>query len=272
MNLTFNESQLELSLSFADIMTSKIVFYDESVETDYLQFCTERNISYLPSLKDFSICYKKNDNEFLRENIEENQKVKIEEDVFDTSVIEKFEKYQVLFVYRKNELVGVVHFCDYNRFPVFIYIYSLVLVFENRLKSLLTYFKLSNKDMIEFFKSQSNNSRNGGYYTEQLKKYSGSWHVDKMKELEPFQWFLLKDLIGLANFKKKLKISESVNEIRNNVMHARNPVTHKDYELEELVYDFKSFKEFFRKVKLLQFELRKVTNKMTTLSVGQELL
>lgn len=258
MSLVLNESHIELQLSFAKIMTSKVIFYDESFKEECVRYCKERNITYVPFLDDFDICYKLIGDKFEKERIAESQKVNVDEDVFDKSVFEKFEAHHVLFVFNKNQLAGVVHFSDYNRRPIFIYIYSLLLEFEKGLRELLTYSGVSNKDMIEFFKKHSKDS----YFMEQFKHYSNPEIKNEMKELEPFQMFFLKDLIGLANSKKILKISESVNDIRNIVMHAKNPVKHKDYEIAGLIYNFESFEKFFQSIKLLQLELRKVTNKI----------
>lgn len=240
MSNDLKESEIQIKLSFGKIMTSDVVFYDDSFEAECAKYCQERYITYLPSLDDFDICYRFADSKFQEERIDERQKVSVDDDIFDKSVVQKFEAHQVLFVFEKNELVGVVHFSDYNRSPVFIYIYSLLLAFEKGLRELLIHNGLGNEDMIEFLPSKIK---------------------EEMKELEPFQTFYLKDLIKLANSKKILRLSESVNDIRNIVMHAKNPVKYKDYEVAGLIYNIESFKNFFKSIKLLQSELRKVTNK-----------
>lgn len=236
-----DESEIQIKLSFGKIMTSDVVFYDDSFEAECAKYCQERNITYLPSLDDFDICYKFADSKFLKKRIDKSQKVNADDDIFDKSVIKKFEKHQVLFVFEKNELVGVVHFCDYNRNPVSIYIYSLLLAFEKGLRELLIQNDLGNEDMIEFLHSKNK---------------------EEMNELEPFQTFYLKNLIKLANSKKILKLSESINDIRSIVMHAKNPVRHEDYEIAGLIYNIRSFKKFFESIKLFQPELRRVINKI----------
>ncbi len=263
LNLTLNESQFELQVTFDDIMTSEIVFFDASFEKDCIQFCKERNITFIPSLEFFDRCYElTDDDKFQEEKIEESQKVNIGENVFDKSVFEKFEKHHVLFVYRDDELEGVVHFCDYNRSPIFIYIYSLLLKFEKELRTLFTYYGMSNKDMIEFFRRQ-----NTKYYREQFEKSLIPKNEIIMKELEPFQMFNLSDLIGLANSNDVIQISKSVIDIRNIIMHAKNPVKHRNYENDGLIYNYESFKGFFECVKLLQLEFRKVINKINYIRV-----
>lgn len=241
MNNTLNESEIQTKLSFGKIMTSDVVFYDGSFEAECIKYCQKRNITYLPSLDNFDSCYRFVDSKFQEERIDESQKVSVDNDIFGNSVVEKFEAHQVLFVFEKNELVGVVHFCDYNRNPVSIYIYSLLLAFEKGLRELLIQNGLGNEDMIKFRHSKIK---------------------EEMKELEPFQTFYLKDLIKLANSKKILNISESVNnDIRNVVMHAKNPVRHEDYEAADFIYNIESFKKFFESFKLFQPELRRVINK-----------
>lgn len=48
------------------------------------------------------------------------------------NVIFCHEKHHVLFAYRDNEVAGVIHFSDYNRNPVFVKIYALLLEFEKK--------------------------------------------------------------------------------------------------------------------------------------------
>lgn len=258
MNNILNESDIKIKLHFDRIMTSQVLFYDNSFEAICMNYCQERYISYLPSLDNFDICYRFADRKFQEERIDESQKVSVDDDIFDKLVVEKFEAHQVLFVFEKNELVGVVHFSDYNRSPVFIYVYSLLLAFEKGLRELLIRIGLSNEDMIEFLELHQNEN---DYYKKQLEYYSGSKIKDEMKELETFQMFYLKELIGLVNYKKILRLSESVNYIRNIVMHAKNPVKYEDYEVAGLIYNIESFKKFFESIKSLQSELREVTNK-----------
>ena len=259
MNNNLNESEIKIKLSFGKIMTSDVVFYDDSFEAECAKYCRKRNITYLPSLDDFDLCYRFFDNKFQEERIDESQKVSVDDDIFDKSVVEKFEAHQVLFVFEKKELVGVVHFSDYNRNSVFIYTYSLLLAFEKGLRELLICSRLGNEEMMEFFKG---NQENNDYYKKQFEYYSDPKIKEDMKELETFQAFYLKDLIGLTNSKKILKISESVNnDIRNIVMHAKNPVRHEDYEVADFIYNIESFKKFFESIKLLQPELRRVINK-----------
>lgn len=167
--------------------------------------------------------------------------------------------HHVLFVFEKSELAGIVHFSDYNRNLVFIYIYSLLLTFERGLRELLICSELDNEDMVEFFKKHQDGN---DYFKGQFEYYSKQKTKKEMKELEPFQIFYLKDLIGLTNSNNLLKLPGSITDIRNIVMHARNPVRHKDYEIAGLIYDIEYFKNFIEVTKLLQLHLRKVINKL----------
>jgi hypothetical protein len=134
MSQTLNQSEVQTKLSFNEIMTSQIVFYDDSFKKECAEYCRERNITYVPSLDNFNIYYRLADGEFQENRIDESQKFNVDDDIFGNSVVEKFEAHHVLFVFEKNELVGVVHFSDYNRNPVFIYTYSLLLAFEKGLR------------------------------------------------------------------------------------------------------------------------------------------
>ena len=104
----------------------------------------------------------------------------------------------------KDDLHWVVHFCDYNRNPVAIYVYSLLLKFEQSLRELLISKGLTNNDMITFFEKQVKKNKNNEYY---LRKVENSKKLEKqkeMKELELFQTFHLKDLIDLLHSKKNI--------------------------------------------------------------------
>jgi hypothetical protein len=100
--------EVELLLSFDKIMTSQVMFYDNSFEAECVTYCKERNITYLPSLENFEVCYTLDADKFEDERITDNQKVNVNEDMFDKSVLEKFKVYHILFVFDRNELVGGV--------------------------------------------------------------------------------------------------------------------------------------------------------------------
>lgn len=260
--------RIEEGLCFEDIMTSEVLFYAKEFDRDCKTFCINRNITYLPWMKDASYCYKLCGNGFKKKRIMDSQSVGIKENIFQISVIEKFRKHRVLFVYRKSGIAGVVHFCDYNRDPVSIYAYAVLLELEKKLRNLLVSKGLKNDDMINFFLEHSNNR----YYLESAEFYKKGENLAKMKEMEPFQFFCLKDLICLLNMKKIHKVPCEINDnLRNTIMHSKNVVKHKNYVESKLIYDFKSFLEFIEMIRLIIRENAKISNKIPKDNYNKEL-
>jgi len=259
-------SEIKASLCFEKIMTDEVLFYDDAFNEDCKKYCKKRNITYLPWKKDTNFCYKLLDDTFKKEMIKESQKVDVKDYVFQSSVLEKFRKHQVLFVDRKNGIAGVVHFCDYNRNPVSVYGYALLLEFERKLRKLLVSNGLDNDDMLDFFLKQ-----NDQYYVDKAEDFKKAKNQAKRKELEPFQTFCLKDLFGLLNSKKIYRVPDAINdELRTTIMHSKNVVKHRDYETSRLIYDFSSFREFFELINLLPLELENVSKQIKLKDYDEE--
>ena len=256
-------AEIEASLCFEKIMTSEVLYYDDAFNEDCKRFCRKRNITYLPWKKDERFCFELVDDKFRKTRIAKSQKVNVREHVFQASVLEKFEKHQVLFVYRKSGIAGVVHFCDYNRNPVSVYGYALLLEFEKILRKLLVSCGLNNDDMLAFFSQKRDNSSKRSekwYYGRKVRFFQAAVNKAEMKELEPFQMFYLRDLIDFSNFKNIYTVPDAINDdLRNTIMHSKNVVKHRDYETSRLIYDFSSFREFFELINLLQLALENVS-------------
>ena len=259
-------AEIEASLCFDKIMTSEVLYYDDAFNEDCKKFCRRRNITYLPWKKDERFCYKLVDDKFKKRRITKSQKVNVREHVFQASVLEKFQKHQVLFVHRNSDIAGVVHFSDYNRNPVSVYGYALLLEFEKKLRKLLVSYGLNNDDMLAFFSQKRDNSskRNDKwFYGRKVKFFQKAVNKTKMEELEPFQMFYLRDLIDLSNFKNIYTVPDAINDdLRNTIMHSKNVVKHKDYVTSRLIYDFASFCEFIELIKLLKLESEKVSKQI----------
>lgn len=259
-------SEIEESLCFDKIMTSEVLFYDDAFNEDCKKFCKKRNITYLPCKKDERFCYKLVDDKFKKKRITESQKVNVKEYVFQASVVEKFQKHHVLFVHRNSGIAGVVHFCDYNRNPVSVYGYALLLEFEKKLRKLLVSNGLNNNDMLTFFLKKTMTSRRRNdkmYYGNKVSFFQHEENQAKMKELEPFQTFYLKDLIDLLNSKNIYKVPGAINDdLRNTIMHSKNVVKHENYVGSRLIYNFSSFRKFIEIIKLLQLESEKVSKQI----------
>lgn len=256
----------EIDVCFNKIMTSDVLFYGDAFKEDCKTFCNKRNITYLPSGNNANVCYKLDGGEFKKKGIEESQRVEVTDKIFDNSILDKFRRHHVLFVYRNNKIAGIVHFCDYNRDSVFLNIYPLLLQFERELRKLLISHGLRNEDMIEFFKNHSGKE----HYPEKFEHYTSEKIQKGMKELEPFQAFDLKDLIGLVNSKDILRMSENICDLRNHIMHVKNIVKHKNYEISSLIYSFESFDRFFRLIRNLGPEIERVSKAILPLKEEEE--
>ncbi len=259
-------TDVEISLCFDKIMTSEVLFYSLAFDEDCRKFCTKREITYLPSETNSKLCYTLINDKFDENVIEDSQKVNIKDHIFDNSVVEKFEKHHVLFAYRDNDVAGVIHFSDYNRPLVFVKIYVLLLEFEKKIRKLLISRKFTNRDMVEFFKNHSENP----HYEGKFKKYQKPSKQNEMKKVEKFQTFNLKDLIGLVTSKKIAKIPESINDLRKAIMHGKNVVKYKNSHESTLIYEFESFKEFFKSINSLKSEIKKVANLILPTNEGEE--
>jgi hypothetical protein len=256
-------------ICFDKIMTYEILFYDNAFKEDCQVFCNRRNITFLPSKKDSNVCYSLVSDEFREQQIEESQRLKATDGIFDDPVLKKFEKHHVLFVYEKSEIIGVVHFCDYNRDPVFLSVYPLLLEFERKLRELLISYGLKNEDMLKFFKEHSEEN---SYYLNKLESFESSRVQKEMKELEPFQAFDLKDLTALVNSRKILKIPETINNLRNTIMHAKDIVKHRDYEIANLIYDFASFEDFIKSIRQLKPKIDEITRNTQIMKDTEEVM
>ena len=264
-------SDIDIDLCFDKIMTTKVLFYDDLFKEDYKMFCERRNITYLPSKKDCSSCHKLDGDEFKKERIEESQRVDVKDGIFGNYILEKFEKHHVLFVYRKNEISGVVHFGDYNRNPVCVYVYALLLEFERKLRELLISHGLNNNDMLDFFGKHAEKHKKNEHYSRKAEGHRKIENQLKMKDLEPFQMFDMKDLIDLLNSKGIYEVPMAINDVlRNAIMHAKNVVRHKDYESSGLIYNFESFREFFRLVNSLRSGIDEVSKEIIPLEADEE--
>jgi len=229
---------------FKDIMTSEIVFYENKTLEDAIRFCKDRHITYLPSRKDDNLLYQFCENSFKEIKINDFQKVEKNKNVFDNNCLELFKQSEVLFVFNKDKLIGIVHFCDYNKEPILLWGYSKILKFEKGLRKFFINNNLKNEDMINFIKEHP--------------RYKANFEEKLLQSLEPFQCFNLSDLVSLLNHSKILNITPKIISFRNFVMHNRNLIENINYEEANLSYDFDSFKKIFDLVKLFNAEILKI--------------
>ena len=230
---------------FQDIMTTEIKYFEDfEKEKDAKKFCEDREVTYLP-LKGNNLLVREFKNGHFGEiELQESQKIKPTKKIFDKDVIELFDKSRVLFVFSKDKLKGIIHYSDYNREPVYIYLYSQILNFEKSLRGLLIIKGLKNEDMINYFEEKA---RDGDSNFRHKFDYINR-NRESLKSFSEFQLFYLSDLIFLLDDRLKVSINQKVKDLRNDVMHSKDFVEHKDYQELPSLYRFSSFTEFFELV------------------------
>ena len=180
---------------------------------------------------------------------------------FSRETLEAFERNHILLVHSDGELSGVVHFSDYSKPAVSVYLYELFFQYERALRAYLRAHELHNDDMLAFFELRLKDDRR---YQRRIDGFR-SRIVELAREPE-FQRFHLNDLIGLANEAGKIVLNNDVVKLRNMIMHAHELVDMKDWRTDDLVYDFESFRRFFELALALHADFRKVKNRIAFLA------
>jgi len=230
---------------FQDIMTTEVAYFEDfEKEEDAKRFCEDRDITYLPLKSNNLLVREFKNGYFFETELRDNQKIVPTKKIFEKDVLELFEKNRVLFVFGNGKLEGIVHYSDYNREPVYIYLYSQILNFEKSLREILVKNGLKNEDMIEYFKRKASEGESN--FKEKLDYIEKS--RETLKSFSEFQFFYLSDLIYLLDHHGLMKIDRRANDLRNYVMHSKDFVEHKDFRVLPSLYEFSSFKRFFNLV------------------------
>lgn len=230
------------------IMTKNVAFYESTKNA--LEFCNERDISVLPSHDNLHV-YELKDNEFVKRVIQSTEKLKVTDFIFDRQVMESFEHSFVKYVYDNEKIVGILHFCDYNRKAVYIYVYGLINELEELIRDDLTNNGYTDKDLLEYYKDKDE------IYKNMHKRYEES-----KGKLGPFQFADLKPLIRFHNHSLRTKINDSISELRNDIVHSKQLVKTKDRAEHLEHFDYGSFKEFRDKVYALCKTIEKVKERV----------
>jgi len=234
---------LNKMLTIDDIMTEDIIYYESDKQA--LEICRKLNISYLP-LKNGIKCYDKKTGK-IRE-ISPEQIVLPYIRLFDDSLKNKFEKYEVIFVKYYGRIMGVVHYSDYNRDAAMIYYYGLILELERNLRVLLTSNDLRNEDIIDYYLSTK--KRQEKFMTKHgMNKLEKSKLMELFDTIHPFQNFLLSDLTWYINHlvnQREIRFDKTIDEdimkFRNKVMHAKNPISKEANDTEGIpIYNMQDY-------------------------------
>ena len=253
-----------LKLNFGDIAQSGILYYDKEVEKACLKICESLNIDNMPDY-DSEHYYELENGQFQRKLIEPENRLKAGDRIFDDFLIKKFDAdtNNVLFVFKGEVLVGIVHFSDYNQTQVLHAIQDDVLTFERKLRQYLFLKNFRNEDMLNYFRYRAGKNEHSKRF------YEGRLHqLDKRKEelnqLGEFQMFDLKDLLEFGNDSQSNRLFEYkkvdlngksmyestlVNSLRNMAMHGKNPV---ELDEETSVYSIESLKYLFTALNILE--------------------
>ncbi len=246
-----------------NIMTQDILYYDSEFKNQCYEFCVKRNIDCLLSIIKLDQFYLRQDKfkNFKRQKISEDRIIAQSEYIFNPILSNRFEKQNILFVYDKNRLTGIVHFSDYNKGNVRVYLYSLLNEYERLLRKLLIVNDLKNDDMLKHFEMQSMKDK---HYEERLKEIS--LLKNNLSDFPNFEKFYFLELIQLLRKHKIIKLNQEVNKLRNSIMHAHELVYKKDNSLDDLIFNLDSFKTFFHLVCILLKDFKKVSNRLLFIS------
>lgn len=235
---------------FNDIMTRDIVFYDKEYKDVCAGFCKARNINYLPAIHDSNLGFKYSEekNSFEQFAIKATNCVNSGESIFKRGVINKFKNNKILFVMENGELEGVVHFCDYNRPPVYEEIYKKLYKLERGLIHLISEYAGKSVDELKKF-IDSQPSHNGDKL---LEKHDFSKLKINLKDVMEFAFQT--DLLRIRNIDK-------ITMIRNKIAHSKDLIAKESYKKGSLMYNFQSIKNLIEGNLALDIAIKQVANR-----------
>ena len=250
-------------LTMRDIQITNILYYDAAFKEACYKFCGERDIDCLPSLEDSRKVFSRQQDtlDFAEERVSDERIVPDWKDIFAPELADKFAKHPLLLVFSSERLSGVVHFSDYNQPVVSMYLYKLFLAYEKDLRTILELNGLCNRDMTAYFQHRIANpieANDKKHFTSKVRAYER--HASDIEKLPKFQSFYLLDLIELAEHSKIIYVENKVTKLRNMVMHAHDFVHMEDPHTTNLIYNPKTFQEFFELAVILHKDYKRVAN------------
>ncbi|MCA9966195.1 MAG: hypothetical protein KC423_18220 [Anaerolineales bacterium] len=212
----------------SDIQTSDLLYYDPSHKDKCYGFCQKRNIDCLPSMMDDSIYYHRQENSqcFLETEITSDIRIDGNWPIFHNQILSKFQNSHLLFVFTFDQLTGVLHFADYGKDVVSLYLYHLLFAYERNLRQLLA------------AKGEKDPKQKAGQ--------------------PPFQTWYLKKLLTYLYDKHQIDLSQDINQLRNQIMHAHQLIDQQNYDADDYIYKFSSFETFFNRVQALLKDMKRV--------------
>lgn len=256
-----------LKLIIADIQTTNLLFYDPAYGKQGYKFCHDRDIDCLPSIDNPSFLYYRNDEtqDFEPVDFTEERCVSAHRFVFHPGMLEKFKKYPILFVIEDEELSGVIHFSDYNKPIISSYLYNFLATYERNLRQLASLFDLSDENMGDYFqfklRQREAKGKDGSFFERRLEAFHRQ-QQNQSPQIPQFQQYYLDDLIGLLKHHDIIKLQGAVTQLRNSVMHAHEMVNMVDAATPDYIYDIVTFETFFKRVRALLDDARRVENRI----------
>lgn len=231
-------------------MTREIVYYDHDFRKECARFCNSRRIKVLPDIRSRDTCYKFENGQFKREPIHEDQFVQAHTHIFQPGLAARFNTYNILFVREEEELVGVVHFCDYNHPRVYEACYQKLYQLERGALRLAEQGnELTEQDLAKFLKGK--NTREGT--SRPLKVYHFHQRSTSLKDILEF----VQHHRGL-----KFKNLKKIHEVRNRIAHSLSIVRKHNPDQGSRNYDMAAFDKFMVGMEALLLAHRQVNNRL----------
>ena len=200
-----------------------------------------------------------------RELMDELKTVHPTEALFKDDVYEKLRYSSLLFVMDQGKRVGMVHFSDYNRLPVFTQTFQRLHHLEREMVKALSMRKIQLKDLYVLRNMEQPPISEREVQDTRQRKNNDSEAILKYSDLEKLY---LKTLLVLYNYRRdKEPINFSpiqhpniINMLRNRIAHSNDLVELVDGTRSNLIYDFKSFAAFYRQQRALEVALKVVSS------------
>ena len=250
-------------ITFQDIMTREIIYYDKKYQDECRAFCQARGIERLPAVESHQhyYAYANDTQHFKRFPLSNSDTVHPRMDIFAPGVLEKFKQHKILFVTEHNRLLGVVHFCDYNRPSVYNEIYQRLFHLERGLIRLISDFGMQTVADLELFMAGVPKE----YVANSLPLEKDP---QKRTRLTTFQDFSkarlsLKAIMQFAVEKDILKIANTtaISRLRNKIAHSDDLVSLYANSDKWLRYDIGSFKKLLDGKAALETCIKQIGNR-----------
>ncbi|MFB6241215.1 MAG: hypothetical protein ABEJ36_00235 [Candidatus Nanosalina sp.] len=233
----------------SQIMTSDLVYFDPVIESKCEKFCEERNISYLPTL-DRQRVQKYEDGEFKSRGarLVRNQSVEPDKYIFSRDLFKLFKYHEVVFIAKDSNIVGVIHFSDYNSKKVYSYLYKQIYELEIKLRELIV--KNGIHEKYEWENHELDTEERKRDYLEETRLYELLDAAEKYEE----------DIqLGIEY---ENGTGEAVNKLRRQVMHGKQFVENENRNEQPLNFTQESFETFFKRVEKMDRLHRQVSSRL----------